>query len=130
MMLVIQTQYCENYGAHDWDGVGACPQYWKFKGGSQYKITGVPEGVDAEEVVDMVRSDIEHKSDYAEEYIVGWTTEQDDWLSDFERSQLEYEGEIRYKEPVIEYSELNARYEDPMAYAEAAADADAVYYGA
>jgi hypothetical protein len=130
MMLVIQTQYCENYGAHDWDGVGACPQYWKFKGGSSYKITGVPEGADAEAVVDMVRGDIEYKSDYAEEYIVGWTVEADDWLSDFEKSQLEYEGSITYKEPVIEYSELNARYEDPMGYAEAAAEADAIYYGA
>lgn len=26
-------QYMENYGAHDWDGVGICPQYWKYKGG-------------------------------------------------------------------------------------------------
>ena len=42
MMLVIQTQTQENYGAHDWDGVGACPQYWKFKGGSEYKVIGMP----------------------------------------------------------------------------------------
>jgi hypothetical protein len=32
MKLMITTQIQENYGAHDWDGVGACPQYWKFKG--------------------------------------------------------------------------------------------------
>ena len=25
MMLVIDTQYMENYGAHDWDGEGECP---------------------------------------------------------------------------------------------------------
>ena len=130
MMLVIQTQYCENYGAHDWDGVGACPQYWKFKGGSSYKITGVPEGVDAEAVIDIVRGEIEHKSDYAEEYIVGWSVEADDWLSAFERSQLEYDGEIQFADPVIEYAELNDRYEDPRAYAERSADLDAAYYGA
>jgi len=35
MLLVITTQLQENYGAHDWDGQGACPQYWKFKGGLQ-----------------------------------------------------------------------------------------------
>ena len=28
MKLVIQTQYKENYGYHDWDGKGECPQYW------------------------------------------------------------------------------------------------------
>ena len=36
MKLVIQTQFKENYGAHDWDGEGECPQYWKFKGGETY----------------------------------------------------------------------------------------------
>ena len=33
VMLVIRTQIHENYGAHDWDGTGECPQYWKAKGG-------------------------------------------------------------------------------------------------
>ena len=36
--LLITTQTYENYGAHDWDGVGQCPQYWKAKGGSDYVI--------------------------------------------------------------------------------------------
>jgi hypothetical protein len=31
MKLLITTQYMENYGAHDWNGEGACPQYWKMK---------------------------------------------------------------------------------------------------
>lgn len=38
MKLAIYTQYMENYGAHDWDGVGECPQYWKAKGGSTYVV--------------------------------------------------------------------------------------------
>jgi len=29
MKLVITTQVYENYGVHDWDGRGECPQYWK-----------------------------------------------------------------------------------------------------
>ena len=41
MKLVIQTQYKENYGAHDWDGKGECPQYWKFKGGDTYVVRNV-----------------------------------------------------------------------------------------
>ena len=31
MKLHITCQYMENYGAHDWDGQGECPQHWKFK---------------------------------------------------------------------------------------------------
>ena len=38
MKLVIQTQIKENYGAHDWDGEGECPQRWKFKGGTTYVV--------------------------------------------------------------------------------------------
>ena len=36
MKLVIYTQFRENYGAHDWDGEGECPQRWKYKGGDTY----------------------------------------------------------------------------------------------
>ena len=38
MKAVIQTQFLENYGAHDWDGEGECPQRWKPKGGDTYII--------------------------------------------------------------------------------------------
>jgi hypothetical protein len=109
-MLVIDTQYKENYGAHNWDGTGECPQYWKFKGGSSYKITGVPLNIDYHAVVDMVRSDIEHSDHFSEQYILDWALESDDYLSDFEKSQQEYDGVITVKEPVIEYSDLQARF--------------------
>jgi hypothetical protein len=104
MMLVIRTQYMENYGAHDWDGKGECPQYWKMKGGSEYKITGVPLNIDHAEVV--AAADIEKNNDYCREYILDWSVESDDYLSWFEKSQLEYDGEIACREPEIEYSEL------------------------
>jgi hypothetical protein len=103
MMLVIDTQYMENYG-------DATNPYWKFKGGSSYKVVGIPSGVDFSEVVEMVSSEIEYRNDYTEQYIIGYGSKDDDWLSDFEKSQLEYEGFIQYKEPTIDYSELNARY--------------------
>jgi len=38
MKLIIDTQHRENYGAHDWDGTGECPQYWKNKGGAIYVV--------------------------------------------------------------------------------------------
>lgn len=31
--LIAHYAYRENYGAHDWDGQGICPQYWKNKFG-------------------------------------------------------------------------------------------------
>ena len=45
---LITTQYREKYGAHDWDGTGECPQYWKNKGGVDYMICGAPSIMDAE----------------------------------------------------------------------------------
>jgi hypothetical protein len=108
MMLVIRTQYMENYGAHDWDGTGQCPQYWKMKGGSEYKITDIPLNIDYQEVVSM--ANVETDNEYCREYILDWSMESDDYLSWFEKSQLEYDGEITSKEPVIEYSELNGAF--------------------
>ena len=127
MMLVIATQDYENYAAHTgFDG----SYRWKAKGGSMFKITGVPADADLDAVVDMVRSEIERDDEYFQTSIIGYGPQADDYLSDFERSQLEYEGSITFPEPEIAYSDLQSRYEDPMAYANAAADADAVYYGA
>jgi len=107
-MLVIRTQFMENYGAHDWDGTGECPQYWKMKGGSEYKITDVPLNIDYQEVVSM--ANVEKDNEYCREYILDWSMEADDYLSWFEKSQLEYDGVIACKEPTIEYSELNGEF--------------------
>lgn len=73
MKAVIQTQFYENYGAHDWDGEGVCPQHWKPKGGDTYIID-----VSIRQAQDMdfwkhICSHIEHSSDYAREHIIGET---------------------------------------------------------
>lgn len=70
MKLVIQTQFRENYGAHDWNGVGACPQYWKNKGGDTYFIdTSIAQAQDPEFYTSLVAC-IEHESDYVQEYVI------------------------------------------------------------
>ena len=127
MMIVISTQDHENYAAHQ--GFSG-DFYWKAKGGSEFKIVGVPQNVDIDEVVEMVRDEIERDDEYFRTAIIGYDTKSDDYLSWFEKSQLDYEGKITFKEPVIEYSDLVARYTDPMEYAEMCADNDAAYYGA
>jgi hypothetical protein len=95
--LLIQTQIQENYGAHDWDGQGQCPQYWKFKGGNDYVIKNVdPLKVAPGLLVDSVRGKIETDNEYVREWVNSWEVVEDDYLTDFERSQLEYEGKITY----------------------------------
>ena len=100
--LIISTQVYENYGAHDWDGTGACPQYWKSKGGHEHKIVNVDINR-AEEIVAAVRTHVEESNDYFQEFVIDWTVESDDYLSWFEQSQLEYDGSIAYPEPRIDW---------------------------
>ena len=124
MILVIATQDQENYAAHQ--GFTG-EHYWKMKGGSMYKVTGIPAHVDPAEVVEIVRGEIEQHNNYFRTDIIGYGPEADDWMSDFERSQLEYDGSIAYPEPTIDYSELKAVYD--REYAEWSADSDAQAYG-
>ena len=71
MKYVVQTQFRENYGAHDWDGTGECPQYWKSKGGNTYVVEVNLEQAQTESFYESVARCIRHSSDYAEEYIIG-----------------------------------------------------------
>lgn len=73
MKLVIQTQFRENYGAHDWDGKGECPQYWKFKGGDTYVVEVNLQEAQDKSFYARVAKCIEHSSNYSEEYIIGET---------------------------------------------------------
>ena len=74
MKLVIQTQYKENYGAHDWDGQGECPQYWKFKGGETFVVPGVNN----KDLVPALRELIEYSDECQEEYILSTEIMEDD----------------------------------------------------
>ena len=99
MQLLITTQTQENYGAHDWDGEGACPQYWKFKGGMDYKYDLGRYGRSAEALTELVmalRGQIEEDNDYFRNTMIGWEVVGDDYLTEFEQDQLNYEGQIRY----------------------------------
>jgi len=100
MKLMITTQVQENYGAHDWDGQGECPQYWKFKGGNDYSYNLGPVARSEQalaELIHALRKQIECDDVGYREYIVGWSVEADDYLTEFEQSQLEYEGKIVFR---------------------------------
>ena len=93
--LLITTQVYENYGAHDWDGEGECPQYWKAKGGSDYVVKKINVNKVTETVM-ALRGQIEQDNDGFRETIIGWEIVANDYLTEFEQSQLDYEGVIRY----------------------------------
>ena len=96
MKLLISTQNYENYGAHDWDGVGECPQYWKAKGGSDYVIKNFTAFNEVAETIMAVRGQIEEDSEYFRSSIITWEVVADDFLTEFEQDQLNYEGKIQF----------------------------------
>lgn len=96
MKFLITTQNYENYGAHDWDGVGECPQYWKAKGGSDFVVKNFTNFNNTTEVVMALRGQIEENSEYYRSTIIDWEVVADDHLTEFEQMQLEYEGKIRF----------------------------------
>ncbi len=100
MKLLITTQVYENYGAHDWDGEGECPQRWKAKGGSDYVVKNINVNKVTETVMG-VRDQIEESNDHFLEKIIDWSIVADDALTEFEQSQLNYEGVIRYGSKVL-----------------------------
>lgn len=104
MKLHIVTQIQENYGAHDWDGTGTCPQYWKFKGSNDYMVMNVRNDAKATETVMLMRTRIESDTVGYRESIVGWNLVPDNFITEFEESQLEYDGSIQYPATVLEFA--------------------------
>jgi hypothetical protein len=111
LKLHIQTQIQENYGAHDWDGVGECPQYWKFKGGNDYMYSlgsSLRSEESLKEIVEHFRPQIEEDNQGFREYIIGYGVQADDYLTEFEQSQLEYDGRIAYPARVLKMVDAQA----------------------
>lgn len=81
MKLVIQTQYRENYAAHNEDFVpGVSEDYWKFKGGSTYVVENLSStSVDRinAEGIPTLRALIEDRNHSFEEYVLGYEIEED-----------------------------------------------------
>ena len=99
--LLITTQVYENYAvlADGSFGVGV-EAYWKAKGGNDYVVRGVDACDMIEVIVARARGQIEADTDGYREYVIGWEVVADDFLTEFEKSQLEYDGSIRF--PAVE----------------------------
>ena len=101
MKLHLQTQVYENYAAHDWDGTGTCPEHWKAKGGRDYFVENVSTVSEAQEIMLDIRAQVEENSMYYSEHIIGWDLVENDFLTEFEQDQLDYEGVIRHPARVL-----------------------------
>jgi hypothetical protein len=83
MKLLITTQVYENYGYR-----------WKPKGGNDYVVKRFKG--DATQAVMCLRSQIEEDNDHYRETIIDFRLVDDNYLTEFEQSQLDYEGKITY----------------------------------
>ena len=95
MQLLVSTQYYENYGSPS-------EPYWKAKGGSEYKIPFNYAAdyeraeIYAERVINQYLNEIEISNPMCEEYILGWEIVEDNYLTEYEQSQLQYYGKIEF----------------------------------
>ncbi len=96
--LFITTQTVENYG-------DAENPYWKPKGGCDYFVENVDVN-SVKEIVESVRTQCESNNEYYIEYILGWEVVSDDFMTEFEKDQLEYEGKIRFPSKVLVVTEV------------------------
>jgi hypothetical protein len=62
VQIIITGDYCENYGAHTWDGTGSCPQYWKNKGQHNEVVACNVDLVHVPEVIAEIRERLESYS--------------------------------------------------------------------
>ena len=82
MKLVIQTQYRENYAAHNDDFVeGVSQDHWKFKGGTTYVVENITTGM-AQKICDNgipeLTKLVSYSNSMSEEYILDWNLEDND----------------------------------------------------
>jgi hypothetical protein len=96
--LLITTQVFENYAWREDGTLGTgADAYWKAKGGNDYVVKNFKGSeTDATVAVMALREQIEQATDAYMEHIVDFTIVADDYLTEFERSQLEYEGRITF----------------------------------
>jgi len=90
--LYIFTQNYENYGSEN-------DPYWKAKGGSDYFVPDF-DGDEATTIM-LVRDQIECDNPFYRSQIAGWEVVPNDYMTEFEKDQLDYEGSIRFPARVI-----------------------------
>ena len=94
--LLIQTQVFENYAYNEDGTLGTGDSaHWKAKGGCDYVVKNIDPNR-ASDIVNYCSGQVEADNEVFREYVVSWAVVEDDYLTEFERDQLEFEGRIVY----------------------------------
>jgi hypothetical protein len=94
--IYVFTQDYENYGSVE-------EPYWKPKGSTEFFIPNFNGSkVEATTMVMAYASQIECADDFYTSAIVGFDVVSDDYMTEFESSQLKYDGRIVYPAKVLE----------------------------
>ena len=88
MKLMIYTQCRENYGTEE-------NPYWKMKGGYEYVVRNYTAG-NAISAVQAAAAQREVDSPLFQEWVINFEVVEDDFLTEFEKNQLLYDGQILY----------------------------------
>ena len=94
--LLITTQVFENYAFDENGNLGTgANAYWKAKGGSDYVVKNIDINR-ATEIATWAAGQVEQDNEMFRETVICWEVVEDDYLTEFERQQLEYDGRIVY----------------------------------
>ena len=102
MKAIFTTQVYENYAIREDGSIGTgADAYFKAKGGDEYVVLNVDRSA-MSRILAEVKARVEVSNDYFKETVVDFMLVEDDYLTEYERSQLEYDGRIEYSPKELE----------------------------
>ena len=102
MKAIFFTQVYENYAVREDGTIGTgADAYFKAKGGDEYVVLNVDK-TQMSRILAEVRAKVEVSNDYFRETVVDFQLVEDDYLTEYEKSQLEYDGRIVYSPKELE----------------------------
>ncbi len=105
MKLLLTTQVYENYAWLEDGSIGTgADAYWKPKGGSEYVVKNFKDAARLTETVMALRPQVETDNEYFREQLIDWMVVPDDYLTEFEQNQLEFDRKITYPAKELEWS--------------------------
>jgi len=102
MKAIFTTQVFENYAWREDGSIGTGEDaYFKPKGGDEYVVKNVDKS-QMLRILKEVKAQVEVSYDYFKETVVDFVLVEDDYLTEYEREQLEWDGSIVYSPKELE----------------------------
>jgi hypothetical protein len=102
MKAIFYTQVFENYAWKEDGSIGVGDEaYFKPKGGDEYVVLNVDK-TQMSRILAEVKAKVEVSNDYFKETVVDFELVEDDYLTWYEREQLEYDGSIAFSPKELE----------------------------